>query len=51
MWNGAASACHGVCGNLAADPRSIRAFDALGVDHISVPVARLARARLAAAQV
>jgi pyruvate,orthophosphate dikinase len=41
----------GVCGNLAADPRSIRAFHALGLDYISVPPAQLPRARLAAAQI
>jgi phosphoenolpyruvate-protein kinase (PTS system EI component) len=40
----------GVCGNLATDPRSIRAFDALGLDYVSVPAAQLARVRLAAAQ-
>ena len=41
----------GVCGNLGADPRSIRAVHALGLDYISVPPAQIPRARLAAAQV
>jgi pyruvate, orthophosphate dikinase len=40
----------GVCGNLAIDPRSVRAFDAMGLDYVSVPAAQLARVRLAAAQ-
>ena len=39
----------GVCGNLGADPRSIRAFNALGLDYVSVPLAQLLRTRVAAA--
>jgi len=41
----------GVCGEHAADPRSISAFAHLGVDYISCSVSRLKMARLAAAQV
>ncbi len=40
----------GVCGNLAADARSIRAFHALGLGYISVPPSQISSARLAAAQ-
>lgn len=40
----------GVCGNHAADPRSVVAFERLGLDYLSVPPAQVARARLAAAQ-
>lgn len=41
----------GVCGEHAADPRSITAFAHLGVDYISCSPSRLKMARLAAAQV
>lgn len=41
----------GVCGEHAADPKSIAAFAHLGVDYISCSPSRLKMARLAAAQV
>jgi pyruvate,orthophosphate dikinase len=40
----------GVCGRIAADPRSIRFFHSLGMNYVSVPPNQIGAARIAAAQ-